>query len=352
MTEKNDSLSFLQENPWKNNENPIWIASTLQLYRNVSKYLFPGKLESGKQAQLLTLLQKVVLETPLLNKPQAYSAKGMTPVEKQFLFEHFLSTEGFQEAHGNEGFIVDLSGQFLLTINLKDHLHIQVTDCKGELENAWNHLVKIETEIGKSIDYAFSSRFGFLTAHTYHCGTGFVARTLVHVPALVHTDTLKAVLDKELEEDVASSGMQGDQAEFIGDIVSLYNNVTLGVSEEDILKAVRASSTKLMVAEKSARSQLKAQNASTIKNKVSRAYGLIIHSYQLETQEALNALSLCKLAIDIGWLEGIDHKKLNELLFTTRRGHLSLDTKIEQEDITKKRAELLHAAFKGTTLLV
>ena len=37
--------SLCQQTLWANNNNPIWLASSINLFRNVEKYKFPGKLD-------------------------------------------------------------------------------------------------------------------------------------------------------------------------------------------------------------------------------------------------------------------------------------------------------------------
>lgn len=353
MKERNDFISLLKEHPWSDNDNPIWIASTLKLYRNVNKYLFPSKLESSKQKQLLQLISKSILPLDVLSKPLFLEAQEIGSIGKQYLFEHFLAAESFHEAHGSEGFVIDATGSFFGLINVKDHLQIQMLDCKGDLENTWNRLVGIETNLGKTIDFAFSSRFGFLTSNPHHCGTGFVTHAYLHLPAIIHSNHLFAMLEKEADENIVASGIQGDLTELVGDILTIHNRATIGVTEEDIIKSLRSLATKLMVAEKGVRSHLQGQEESAIKNKVSRAYGLAFHSYEFEAVEALNTISLCKLGVDLGWIEGIDHKTLNNLFFNSRRGHLMSNyPEIKQEELPHKRAELIHTAFKPTKLLI
>lgn len=355
MKDKSKYPPFLVQNaPWNANTNPIWLASTLKFYRNVSKYQFSVKLEASRKKQLANVISKTLLDSKLLNQPFHLKAEEIDPLEKEFLFEHFLEHDGFHQAHSGEGFIIDSSGEFLAILNIDDHLQLQLTDCKGELETAWNHLVKIETEIGKVVDYAFSSRFGFLTSHPAHCGAGLSAYLYLHVPALIHLDKLPDFLAKNQEEGVEASGMQGNLNELIGDILTLSNSYTLGLSEEDIIKSLRTLATKILGEEKSLRSHIKDEKNLSLKNKISRAYGLARYSYQLETIEAMNAVSLCKLAFDLGWLSGIDHRTLNELLFNCRRGHLIRvsEEKVATEDIPTKRAQLLHNAFKDSLLQI
>lgn len=353
MTENNDFVALLEKSTWKDNHNSIWLASSLKLYRNIANYSFPSKLDVTKQKQLISVISKAALNSKSLKNPICFEASEISPLDKQFLFEHFLSTDNVFEANTNEAFIVDESGFLFLQINAKDHLQIQKIDYKEEIEASWNELMILETDMGKSLNYAYNSRFGFLTSQISHCGTGFKGHIYLHLPALIHSGKIHEILGLESDDIIAYRGMRGEVSEFVGDIVILYNKATIGVSEEDILQALRGLATKLTIREKSLRSHLEEDIEHQIKNKVSRAYGFAFHSYEFDVIESLNAISLCKLGIDLNWIEGINHKTLNNLLFNTNRGHLlSLDKSIKQEEIPHKRAELIHEAFKNTKLLI
>ena len=71
--------------------------------------------------------------------------------------------------------------------------------------------------------------------------------------------------------------------------------------------------------------------------------GLLTHSYQLELIEALNALSLVKLGVEIGWIQAPEGLNLNDVLFGCRRAHLihQVGEKVEIPELPKKRAQYL-----------
>jgi protein arginine kinase len=87
---------------------------------------------------------------------------------------------------------------------------------------------------------------------------------------------------------------------------------------------------------------------------VSRAYGILVHSYQIDAIEALNALSLLKLGIDMGWVSGIDNKSVNVLFFNCRRAHLLCkhQESIAKEEIAHKRSEYIHKSLKNVQLTI
>lgn len=345
--------------PWSDNSNPIWLASTVSLQRNIEKFKFPGKLSTDRKKQIISLVSKELLSKDLtddnqLVNPSLIKAEEIGQLEKEFLVEHFLSKHSYNQAHAGEGFILDESGTFLATINMRDHIHLQLIDCKGELENTWGRLVKIETALGKNLNYSFLSKFGFLTADPTQCGTALTVTAYLQIPGLIHTNKIEKILNSSTDESISVSGIQGNPNEIIGDILMIQNDYSLGLTEENIISSLRSFISKIISEEVSARHLIKRDDSPDLKDKVSRAFGILIHSYQIDAIEALNALSLLKLGVEAGWISGIEPAKLNELFFSSRRAHMlnASSAKITQEEIPHKRAEQIHKALKDVKLLI
>lgn len=355
--DKNNHPLLCNENPWNNNLNSIWLGSTITLNRNLEKFKFPAKLSTDKRKQIVSLLTRDLLASSQLKKPKLIRAEDMPPIEKEFLVEHFLSNQSFHQAYAGEAFVLDETGEFLAVLNLRDHLLLQWIDPREELENTWDRVVKIENELNKSVNFAFSPKFGFLTSDPTQCGTGLIVTIFLHLPALRYTHSLEEIIKKNKEDGVEQTGLQGNPHEVIGDIVAFHNSYTIGVNEENILTSLRTLATKLVVEEKGIRQHLKQVNEAElaeVKDKVSRAYAILLHSYQIEAIEALQALSLLKLGLDLDWLKGTTQAVLNQLLFSCRRAHLlcQYGQKISQEELPHKRAEFIHKSLHGLELLI
>lgn len=347
------TLSDLTQ-PWKDAPNAIWLATSLKLYRNMNNFHFPGKLATDGRKQVLDLIQTALASTDQLQSPVFTAAEQASPLTKEYIYEHFLSMHGFHQAHAGEAFVTDQSHTFLGIMNIRDHLQLQVIDTTEEIEKGWNRLLAIENSIGHSLRFAFTDSLGFLTANPALCGTGLVISGFLQLPALIHTGTLPQILTKHKIDGVESTGLQGDADQLIGDILVLYNSFTLGLTEEDIATAIRSSITKLYIEEKSARSKIQEEGNDHIKDTVSRGYGLLLHSYQIETAEALGAISLCKLGLDLGWIKGIDNKELNQLFMNCRRGHLLADQKQTPtpDEVLRLRSEMIHKSLQNTELTI
>jgi protein arginine kinase len=344
---------LFEHTPWENEVNPIWPASSFILHRNLANFNFPNKENETQSMHTLEIVKQGLLKCPECQSAQFLQADQLTPLDKEFLVEHFLRLDSFQNTFAGQGFIVDPSAHFLATLNIEDHLQLQFVDCKGEWEKTWNHLVQIETQLSQEIQFAFSPTFGYLTADPGLCGTGLTTDVYLHLPALIHTGALEDALIKQKDQDVTAFGMEGNLAELIGDILILRNSYTLGLTEENILFSLNTSAMKLIVSEKTIRNQLLKDNSIEIKDQISRAFGLLVHSYQLKTKEALDALSLIKLGLDLGWIVGITDQKINEVFFKCRRARLALlsnEQQLDPHEVAKKRATFLHEQLAGMQL--
>lgn len=119
-----------QKKPWSQNSNAVWLASTVALQRNIEKFKFPGKLDSDRKKQIVSLISKELLSEELkkagdIKSPTLVKAEELGALEKEFLVEHFLTTHNFTQAGAGEGFVLDETGEFLATLNLHDHIHLR-----------------------------------------------------------------------------------------------------------------------------------------------------------------------------------------------------------------------------------
>ncbi|MGD0665561.1 MAG: hypothetical protein ABSA17_07560 [Rhabdochlamydiaceae bacterium] len=343
---------LFQKTAWDQEKNPIWLGTTLHLYRNISLYKFPAKMTPGEMMGSL----KTIVETLQKNPTQSLSffpAEDLTPLDKELLFEHFQCSQPFQEAGGGQGFAFDPQGKSLIILNENNHIQLHLAENDSNLIQAWTSLSQIDDSIGKAHPYAFSPRFGYLTSDPMLCGTALEARAFLHIPALRHNGTLRDLLSKYGDEQISFLSLEGELDDLVGDFLVIKNHYTLGVSEESQLSLLQVAALKFAAAEQKARDELKSKPSPDLKDFVGRSFGIIMHSYQLHPKEALDGLSGLKLGVDLGWVTGAASQKLSTLMLQLRRGHLThllnLSPATPQE-LSHKRAEWLHNELKGIAI--
>ena len=261
--------------------------------------------------------------------------------EREYVLEHFLAPSNSQNLSCHSGMIIDQSGNFLAIINAEDHLVLHAIDSHFDWQQTWEKLSAIEIALSQKHAFAYSHKFGYLTSDISHSGTGLTAQAFLHIPALIHLHQIDEVLSKALHEEVKVLDLT-NQNNFIGDIAIIQNRFTLGLTEDHILEGVHKSAYKLMNLEKELRLELSKNPQGLIVDKVSRAIGLLMHSYQIETKEALAALSFIKLGLDLNWVSGLSDQEMNALFLEIRRAHLTV---FSDENISKDQLPYTRAAF-------
>jgi len=329
--------TLLSQNPlWGQSDNSIWLSSCFTLSRNLASFPFPPKMTETDEKQLISQLKQTLIKTSPLNEGLHFDIQELSTTEKEALAEHFL-IEG--EA---KFYLVDASGSFLVKVQEEDHLSLYCMESASNWTTKWGKLSEVERAIGQIHDFAFSQKFGYLSSDPTLCGTGLTVEAILHIPCLIHLEEIEEILQMALGEDVEATGFGGG-LEYIGDLIVIKNQFTLGVSEDHILDSVHKAGTNLMKLETERRTKLKEEFDPVMRDKISRAYGLLLHSLQLDTKEAFTALSLLKLGIDLQWVDGMTDQEISAIFYRCRRAHLALDS---QEDLTpdqlaQKRAEYL-----------
>lgn len=346
-------FAFCRNKFWSFNPNSVWLGSTISLYRNIEKFNFPAKISIDRGKQIVNIAGQAILEMEGMQEAYLVKVEDLTALEKEFLVEHFLTSQSFHDARAGEGFVLEDSGKFIAVVNFHNHIHLEGVTINGDLENEWARLVKVETALGSKVSFAYSTKYGFLTADPGTCGTALVTSVFLQLSGLIHTEVIDDVLERLADENIAVTGIQGSPTEIIGDVIVAQNNYTLGITEENILSIIRTFTTKILVEEQAARNKIKQDQSPAIKDKISRAYAILVHSYRIEAVEALNAISLLKLGIDLGWIHGVSLAQLNQLFFNCRRAHLlcQCDKQVPQEEIPHKRAEFIHKNLRDVKLL-
>lgn len=341
----------------------VWFASTFSLSRNFSNFKFKERLSKEQRLSINELVLNTCRNNgDLLRNPGLFNAQDLNPWQKEILLEHFLFNQNrILQNVDDVGFIKDDSSLFCIALNLHDHLIFHAVDFKQDLENTWSHLNRIDAKFYEQVGFAFSEDFGFLTTNPKNCGTGLTLGTFLHVPLLFEFKKLPELIEDKNELSYMNfDGELGDPIKdpnhFFANILMISNSCSLGLTEENIISSLRIWCMKAMFMELGLRKTVAAEENKVLKDKVMRALGLITHSYQLELIEALNALSLIKLGLELHWLNSEDNPSIiTQLFWNIRRAYLifkSGETEAPAlNDIPKIRSKYLREVCGKITVI-
>ncbi|EPP34513.1 guanido phosphotransferase, C-terminal catalytic domain protein [Chlamydia ibidis] len=337
----NDVLhGFANKKSINNTTGPI---TTFSLSRNISVAKFLPCLCREKKLELLNTIASHFNHIEGFEEFFVLPLKDLPLWQREFIAEHFLFPYDLAGNPEGEAFIVSRSGDILVGINFYDHLLLHAIDFYSDPEKILEKLVRLDSYLHEKLSFAFSSDFGFLTTNPRNAGTGLRCKTFLHAPALLHSQEISDVINDDSE--ISVSGILPSISGYAGNIVVLSNKYSLGVTEEQILSSLRIGSSKLSVAETSAKKKYANEHTCELKNHVLRALGLLTHSYCLELKETLDALSWVQLGLELGWIQGNSENTIWVPPFwQVRRGHLAFTKQPEEKNLEKETILQLRAA--------
>lgn len=97
-------------------------------------------------------------------------------------------------------------------------------------------------------------------------------------------------------------GLYGEGSEASGDLYQLSNQITLGRTEEEILKLLSDTAEQVIGNERAAREMLLQQGRTELEDKLMRSYGIFTQARLMTTKEFMTRLSNVRLAADLGFV--------------------------------------------------
>lgn len=311
---------------WMEGQGPeaeIVISSRVRLARNIRNISFPPLASDEQRKKVYALVEKIVQNrSGRKNGLKMIKTSSLTPVFRQVLVEkHLISPLLAKEGHFS-ALLLREDEIISIMVNEEDHFRIQCLLPGLQLEKAWQEASRYDDFLESQVDYAFHEEKGYLTACPTNVGTGMRASVMLHLPALVITQQIKRIFSAINQVGLAVRGLYGEGTEMIGNLLQLSNQVTLGQSEEEIWQNLYGVTKQLINQEKKAREHLLNEGREKLADRAGRAFGILKHARMLDSQETMKLLSDARLGVDLGLLQGITLKALNELLVLTQPGCL------------------------------
>ena len=172
---------------------------------------------------------------------------------------------------------------------------------------------------------------------------------MLHLPALVMTRQINKVMMAISKLSFASRGFYGEGTQAIGNFYQISNQVSLGHSELDIIQNINGLIRQIIEQEEQARQALLVQNRAALEDKICRAWGILKNARVISSQETIEQLSMVRLGIDVGVIQELDHKIINELFIMIQPAHLQKieGKKLGTAERDTKRAEVIRERLKG-----
>jgi len=325
------------------NDDGIIVSTRVRLARNLSKFPFPNAISQEGAKMCSGEIKKAIFESnsTLANEFDAFDMSSISDMEKTVLAEkHLISREllGKNEACA----LIAKNEDMSIMLMEEDHIRIQVILGGYRLDEAYDAASRVDDVIDENVQYAFDADFGYLTSCPTNTGTGLRASVMMHLPALTMTDNMSRIISSASNFGIAVRGMYGKGSKAYGCLYQISNQVTLGLSEKEIIDKVKNIVNQIAEHEKDARKKLLENNRVYLEDKLYRAYGTLKYARSVTSKEAKALISDVMMGKNMGIINDVDENLLELLIMTEPAGIEEIEKKQlspEQRDI--KRAQII-----------
>jgi protein arginine kinase len=335
----------------------VVLSSRVRLARNLAGLPFTPKAGKRDRQKSLELCRDAILGVIAPGQvkwEELTQAPGMT---RSLLMERHLISKQMSRGRQGAGTLgEDPRGvaytvpqeRVSVMVNEEDHLRIQSLRSGLALAEAWREADQLDDLLEARLDYAFSPRFGYLTACPTNVGTGLRMSAMLHLPALRLTGDIEKVKRAAADMNLAVRGFHGEGSEAVGDLFQISNQTTFGRSESAVREQLEKEILPRVVEyERLARKEMLTKRRIALEDQIGRALGVLTNARLMTAEEAMQALSLVRLGLILGLIPVRDQvaavRTVNLLWLLVQPAHLQqvAGRDLDQEQRRAARASLV-----------
>lgn len=322
----------------------------MRLARNLAGFPFVNRASPTQCQELLRMARRVVLSDEVAPGMIWVDVNESTPRDRALLMERHLISKNFSDSSHARAVAVSGDEALSVMVNEEDHLRMQILRPGMRLQEAFDLINAVDDAIESRLDYAFCSRWGYLTACPTNVGTGIRFSAMVHLPALKITGEIDRVKRAAKDLNLAVRGYYGEGTESAGDFYQISNQITLGRAEIELRDEFQNHILPNIIEyEQESRRMLVERNPVLLDDRVHRGLAILQTARLLGAEEAMKLLSRVRLGIYLGRIEGLDSAVVNQLFLQIQPAHLQLHagSRLSGDDLRQARAELVRRTLNG-----
>lgn len=157
----------------------IILSSNFSLRRNLEGFDFPASMTLEASKEVIEIFRKIYGDKLIL-------LEDLDEDELNQLINSFVLSEDCPNKLSEIGLVIE--DDYILTINDRDHLAINIKGFNLDLKSAYKKAYLIEEKLDEILDFAFSQEFGYLTQDGRNAGSGVEVFVKAFLFAMVDDD--------------------------------------------------------------------------------------------------------------------------------------------------------------------
>ena len=330
----------------------IVISSRIRLARNIKKYPFPEVMSEEKSNEMIKEVKDALINDriPIAKDFEYIEVNNLPALKKRQLMEKHIISPELVSKNTPCGVLTNKDASISIMINEEDHIRIQTVFAGENIDKAWDLADKIDDVIEESVEYAYNEKYGYITACPTNMGTGLRASFMMHLPFLERAGQMQNILNAVNKFGVTIRGIYGEGSEALGSIYQISNQITLGQSEQEIIKNLKNVVSFVKEKETAMRHKAIADENIDVEDNIYRSLGIIQNARKISGSEAMRHLSNIREGYILGYS---DMPKINETIYSIminiQPGNITSNDG-KAVDVNKRdelRAEYLRKIFKS-----
>ena len=274
------------------------ISSRARYARNLEWARFPWRADSMELEQVRQRVEKAARGSAW--RFAVLPIRHMKPSERQRWIDLRLSSLHLRDSSLHGSLIVDEARAVSVLVNEEDHLRVQAVLPGLQVRESIALARAALDALALQDELAFSDNYGWLTASVLNVGWGLRVSVMMHTPALEWTGQLPSVWQAATELGGTIRGLYGEGTP-VSALFQVSNAHSIGTDEATIAAQVAGTAQFIARAEQHAQEQLLQHRAQQLHKEAERVYHNLGKERTLRAADALQMLSVVRLAAMAGW---------------------------------------------------
>lgn len=325
-----------------NMKEDIVLSSKIRLARNLKDLPFPNKLNYIKGREIGRNIYNLLKNEDDNEGFTLYEVwNNKNELNREYMEKNLISKKLLKNSE-QSSFIVNKDETISIMVNEEDHIRIQCMEAGLSLENIFNNAMNIDDKIERNINYAFDEQLGYLTSSPVNLGTGMKVSVMIHLPALTMSDEITNIRKNINKIGMDMKPLYLKDTKVYGNMYEIFNKVSLGITEDDIIRNLKNTILNVISEEKKFREILITKCKYELEDRVYRAYGILKSAVLLNFEETIDLISSVRLGIELSLID-MDKRKLNQLLIMVNDSFIesNLEKSFSSQELKYERAKIV-----------
>ncbi|MCK9169735.1 MAG: hypothetical protein M0P01_04910 [Treponema sp.] len=315
--------SVFSGEPWytyNGTDSDVVVSTRGRLARNLANFQFPETLRSDDSERVRALVFD--------SFSQFENADDFHYVQSDALGDlgaRILTERGVLDIPSASGIVMRSDGRVSCLVNSIDHVRIASFAPGINCEKVFSDCHSIDEELQKTLQFAASYEYGYLTASVNDVGSGLKLSVRVHLPSLSFLGESENIFRGLREKGLCVTSVYGTGDDYGKSLGSYYQISTFSSftgSELDQIASIKSAGKYIVETERKFRLKCTENKPTVVHNIILRSFAAAKFSALMPLREAVAVISSVKWGLDMGIIHGIDDSTLCGLLYRVQNGHL------------------------------